>query len=59
VQRGCTFSHLAPWSLASCQFALELKPSHKICRKYAAVGVEAGVQDWGVGTVLYGSVKEW
>jgi hypothetical protein len=41
------------------QFALELKPSHKICRKYAATGVEAGVQDWGVGTVLYGSVKEW
>jgi hypothetical protein len=41
------------------QFALELKPTHPICRKYSATGAESGVEGWGVGTVLYGSVKEW
>ncbi len=41
------------------KFALELKPTHKVCRTYAAAGVENGVSGWGVGTVLYGSVKEW
>ncbi|GAB5030198.1 Hypothetical protein NocV09_00203300 [Nannochloropsis oceanica] len=41
------------------KFALELKPSHKVCRTYAAAGVDNGVDGWGVGTVLYGSVKEW
>lgn len=41
------------------QFALELKPTHKVCRTYAQAGVENGVTGWGVGTVLYGSVKEW
>lgn len=41
------------------QFALELKPTHKVCKTYAQAGVENGVEGWGVGTVLYGSVKEW
>jgi len=41
------------------KFALELKPSHKVCRTYAAAGANNGVEGWGVGTVLYGSVKEW
>ena len=41
------------------QFALELKPSHKVCVKFAKAGVDGGVEGWGVGRVLYGSVKEW
>lgn len=47
------------WCCGGVQFALELKPSHKICVKYAKAGVASGLQDWGVGMVLYGSVKEW
>ncbi len=53
------WTHLLAGWLAGWQFALELKPTHKVCRTYARAGAENGVEGWGVGTVLYGSVKEW
>lgn len=41
------------------KFALALEEDHPICRKYRYVGMERGYDDWGIGPVLYGSVKEW
>eukprot|EP00466_Bigelowiella_natans_P008148 jgi/Bigna1/134755/aug1.26_g9463 len=37
------------------KFALEIKPTHKICSNYR----KRGENGWGVGSVLYGSVREW
>ncbi|KAJ8901102.1 hypothetical protein NDN08_004962 [Rhodosorus marinus] len=41
------------------KFALALEEHHPICRKYRYCGMERGFDDWGIGPVLYGSVKEW
>ena len=41
------------------KFALELKPSHPISTSYRIMGESQGVAGWGIGPVLYGSVKEW
>ena len=41
------------------KFALALKPNGKLCKEYSKVGAKNGFDDWGIGTVYYGSVKEW
>ena len=41
------------------KFALALKPNGKLCKAYSNVGAKNGFDDWGIGTVYYGSVKEW
>ncbi|GMH86166.1 hypothetical protein TL16_g10458 [Triparma laevis f. inornata] len=41
------------------KLALELKPDSKICLKAGEVGRKRGVEGWGIGPVLYGSVVEW
>ena len=38
---------------------LELKPASSLCVKAAEAGAKAGIEGWGVGPVLYGSVAEW
>mmetsp|Transcript_14564 Transcript_14564/g.20701 ORF Transcript_14564/g.20701 Transcript_14564/m.20701 type:complete len:348 (+) Transcript_14564:3-1046(+) len=40
-------------------FALELKHEHPVSVGYRNCGIENGYENWGLGTVLYGSVKEW
>lgn len=39
--------------------ALELKDSSKLASAFRRAGEEAGVNNWGLGPVLYGSVAEW
>jgi len=41
------------------KFALELSNSSVINRNYHLAGQANGLTDWGIGRVLYGSVKEW
>lgn len=41
------------------QWALEITPRTPLCMRYAQAGEDCGLKDWGVGTVLYGSVAEW
>jgi hypothetical protein len=41
------------------KFALELKPSGKLMTKFRDCGLRNGFQDWGVGSVYYGSAQEW
>jgi hypothetical protein len=36
-----------------------LKPSDKICSAYKSIGETHGFENWGIGQVYYGSVKEW
>mmetsp|Transcript_16988 Transcript_16988/g.37783 ORF Transcript_16988/g.37783 Transcript_16988/m.37783 type:complete len:351 (-) Transcript_16988:244-1296(-) len=40
------------------KFALEVRPSGKLCAAFRDRGLAAGV-DWGIGEVYYGSVNEW
>jgi hypothetical protein len=39
--------------------ALELKETSKIAKAFKATGKAAGIENWGLGPVLYGSVAEW
>jgi hypothetical protein len=39
--------------------ALELKEDSKLAVAFRKTGEEAGISDWGLGPVLYGSVAEW
>ena len=39
--------------------ALELKESSKLAVAFREAGEAAGVRNWGIGPVLYGSVAEW
>ena len=39
--------------------ALELKDSSKLAIAFRRAGENVGVQNWGLGPVLYGSVAEW
>lgn len=41
------------------KWALEITPSSPICVRYAEAGAANQLSAWGVGPVLYGSVKEW
>lgn len=41
------------------KFALALKPGDKISTAYNSIGKHHGLEDWGIGQVYYGSVKEW
>ena len=41
------------------KFALALKPGDKISSGYRTVGKDHGIENWGIGQVYYGSVKEW
>jgi len=41
------------------KWALEIKQSSKLCTRYRQAGEAAGLEGWGVGEVLYGSVLEW
>ena len=41
------------------KLALELKDSSKLSVAFRRAGEAAGVRNWGVGPVLYGSVAEW
>jgi len=41
------------------KFALEIKPSGKLCSAYRQLGDVNGMDDWGIGDVYYGSVAEW
>ena len=40
-------------------WALEIKQSDALCRRFQAAGEDAGAPGWGIGPVLYGSVSEW
>lgn len=39
--------------------ALKLKASSKLAVTFRTAGENAGIQNWGLGPVLYGSVAEW
>jgi len=39
--------------------ALELKDDSKLGQAFRETGEKAGVANWGLGPVLYGSVAEW
>ena len=39
--------------------ALELKDDSKLGQAFISTGEKAGISDWGLGPVLYGSVAEW
>eukprot|EP00565_Helicotheca_tamesis_P004674 CAMPEP_0185731864 /NCGR_PEP_ID=MMETSP1171-20130828/14126_1 /TAXON_ID=374046 /ORGANISM="Helicotheca tamensis, Strain CCMP826" /LENGTH=323 /DNA_ID=CAMNT_0028401215 /DNA_START=168 /DNA_END=1139 /DNA_ORIENTATION=+ len=39
--------------------ALELKGNSKLAKAFRKTGEKAGIDDWGLGPVLYGSVAEW
>jgi hypothetical protein len=41
------------------KWALEIKQSSKLCTRYRQAGEAQGLEAWGVGEVLYGSVLEW
>mmetsp|Transcript_165523 Transcript_165523/g.317701 ORF Transcript_165523/g.317701 Transcript_165523/m.317701 type:complete len:415 (+) Transcript_165523:37-1281(+) len=41
------------------RFALEIKPTSKLCAGFRKAAEARSVGDWGVGPVLYGSVQEW
>ena len=41
------------------KFALALKPTTKIVKRFRRQGLAMGTKDWGIGDVLYGSVVEW
>mmetsp|Transcript_18956 Transcript_18956/g.26757 ORF Transcript_18956/g.26757 Transcript_18956/m.26757 type:complete len:357 (+) Transcript_18956:154-1224(+) len=41
------------------KLALELKDSSKLAVAFRTAGERAGIQSWGLGPVLYGSVAEW
>jgi hypothetical protein len=41
------------------KMALELKDSSSLAMTFKETGERAGVQHWGLGPVLYGSVAEW
>lgn len=40
-------------------FALELKDDSKLGNAFRHAGEDCGIQNWGLGPVLYGSVAEW
>ncbi|KAG5178171.1 hypothetical protein JKP88DRAFT_330462, partial [Tribonema minus] len=40
-------------------FALELDMEHPVSVAYRQCGAENGMEGWGLGPILYGSVKEW
>ncbi len=39
--------------------ALELKEDSKLAKAFRKTGEDSGVEHWGLGPVLYGSVAEW
>lgn len=41
------------------KLALELKDSSKLAAAFREAGEAAGIENWGLGPVLYGSVAEW
>jgi hypothetical protein len=41
------------------KFALQIKESDPIAQKFANTGKQYGYNNWGIGHVMYGSVKEW
>jgi len=40
------------------KFALELKEKHAVCTEFRNIAEKDNL-NWGIGTVLYGSVREW
>lgn len=41
------------------KIALELKEDSKLAKAFRKTGEDSGVEHWGLGPVLYGSVAEW
>lgn len=41
------------------KIALELKDNSKLAKAFRKTGEDSGVEQWGLGPVLYGSVAEW
>ena len=41
------------------KIALELKDDSKLAVAFRKTGESVGIQNWGLGPVLYGSVAEW
>jgi len=41
------------------KIALELKEDSKLAKAFRQTGENAGIDNWGLGPVLYGSVVEW
>lgn len=41
------------------KMALELKPDSPLATTFRKAGEAVGIQNWGLGPVLYGSVAEW
>jgi len=41
------------------KFAIALKPTDKVVRAYQNTGLREGYDSWGIGQILYGSVREW
>ncbi len=41
------------------KYALELKDDSKLAIAFRKTGEAEGIQGWGLGPVLYGSVAEW
>ena len=44
---------------AELKWALQLKETDKVCMAFSGAGKEEGYKDWGIGDVMYGSVREW
>lgn len=64
--RECKAHGLAPPKIAiltaraeEFKLALELKDDSKLAKAFRKTGEEHGVENWGLGPVLYGSVAEW
>jgi hypothetical protein len=39
--------------------ALRIKDSSPVAQAFSKAGLSAGIENWGIGPVLYGSVAEW
>lgn len=64
--RECKSHGLAPPKVAvltaraeEFKVALELKDDSKLAKAFRKTGEDHGVEHWGLGPVLYGSVAEW
>lgn len=64
--KDCKEQGLAPAKVAvltaraeEFKVALELKEDSKLAKAFRKVGEDNGVNNWGLGPVLYGSVAEW
>ena len=41
------------------KWAIALKPTDKVVRAFENCGLREGYEEWGIGPVLYGGVREW